>query len=101
MTQRAKVRGDAVTLAHGSGGKAMRDLIDDIFTGTFDAERTEPLEDQARFELAELTARGDRLAMTTDSYVVDPLFSRAAISASWRSAARSMISRSVAPNHCI
>lgn len=74
MTQRAKVRGDAVTLAHGSGGKAMRDLIDDIFTGTFDAERTEPLEDQARFDLAELTARGDRLAMTTDSYVVDPLF---------------------------
>lgn len=74
MTARAKVRGDAVTLAHGSGGKAMRDLIDDIFTGTFDADRSEPLEDQARFDLAALTARGDRLALTTDSYVVDPLF---------------------------
>ncbi len=33
-----------------------------------------PLEDQARLDLAELSARGDRLAFTTDSYVVDPLF---------------------------
>jgi hydrogenase expression/formation protein HypE len=33
-----------------------------------------PLEDQARFELSALAARGDRLAFTTDSYVVDPLF---------------------------
>ena len=34
----------------------------------------DPLEDQARLPLAELVAQGDRLAFTTDSYVVDPLF---------------------------
>ena len=33
-----------------------------------------PLEDQARFPLSELTRHGDRLAFTTDTYVVDPLF---------------------------
>jgi hydrogenase expression/formation protein HypE len=63
-----------VTLAHGSGGKAMRDLIDDVFVGAFANPLLAPLEDQARLDLAALAARGDRLAFTTDSYVVDPLF---------------------------
>ena len=63
-----------ITMAHGSGGKAMRDLIDDVFVGTFDNSELNKLEDQARFDLSLLTALGDRLAMTTDSYVVDPLF---------------------------
>jgi hydrogenase expression/formation protein HypE len=69
-----KVRGDTITMAHGSGGKAMRDLVDDIFVGTFDNPSLAPLEDQARFALADLARGGDRLAFTTDSYVVDPLF---------------------------
>jgi len=69
-----KLRADTITLAHGSGGKAMRDLIEDVFVGGFDNEHLSQLEDQARFDLSELTAQGDRLAMTTDSYVVDPLF---------------------------
>ncbi|CAN5316721.1 hydrogenase expression/formation protein HypE [soil metagenome] len=69
-----KVRDTRVTLSHGSGGKAMRDLIDDVFVDCFDNPVLAPLEDQARFSLAELTAHGDRLAFTTDSYVVDPLF---------------------------
>ncbi len=63
-----------ITLAHGSGGKAMRDLIEDIFVGIFNNEQLSLLEDQARFELADLVAKGDRLALTTDSYVIDPLF---------------------------
>ena len=63
-----------VTLAHGGGGKAMKDLIRDVFVEAFDNPLLRPLEDQARFDLAELSARGDRLAFTTDSYVVDPLF---------------------------
>ncbi len=63
-----------VTLAHGGGGKAMKDLIDDVFVRAFDNETLTPLEDQARFEIADLAARGDRLAFTTDSFVVDPLF---------------------------
>ena len=61
-----------VTLAHGGGGKAMRDLIDDVFVEAFDNPPTRPLEDQARFDLRRL-ALGDRLAFTTDSFVVDPL----------------------------
>ncbi len=71
---RRVLRADTITLAHGSGGKAMRDLIDDVFVNGFDNEHLAPLEDQARFMLSDLASLGDRLAMTTDSYVVDPLF---------------------------
>ena len=63
-----------VTLAHGSGGRAMRHLIDAIFIETFNNSLLAPLEDQARLDLASLASLGDRLAFTTDSYVVDPLF---------------------------
>lgn len=69
-----KVRGDTITLAHGSGGKAMRDLVDDVFVAAFNNPLLAPLEDQARFALSDLARNGDRLAFTTDSYVVDPLF---------------------------
>ncbi|MEQ9001795.1 MAG: hydrogenase expression/formation protein HypE [Coleofasciculus sp. B1-GNL1-01] len=69
-----KVKETAITLAHGSGGKAMRDLIDDIFVGSFDNPILSQLEDQATIPLAQLITQGDRLAFTTDSYVVDPLF---------------------------
>ncbi|MBW4641720.1 MAG: hydrogenase expression/formation protein HypE [Goleter apudmare HA4340-LM2] len=72
--RRAKVRDTHITLAHGSGGKAMRDLIDDIFVSSFDNPILSQLEDQASFNLASLMQQGDRLAFTTDSYVVDPLF---------------------------
>jgi len=72
--RRGKVRDTTVTLAHGSGGKAMRDLIDDIFVGSFDNSMLAKLEDQASFELVSLTTLGESLAFTTDSYVVDPLF---------------------------
>ncbi len=62
-----------VTMAHGGGGKAMRDRIDDIFVSTFDNELLATREDQARFRLSDLAVHGDRLAMTTDSYVIHPL----------------------------
>ena len=71
---RGRVNVPAVTLAHGGGGKAMKDLIDDVFVGAFDNPMLAPLEDQARFDIAALAARGDRLAFTTNSFVVDPLF---------------------------
>jgi hydrogenase expression/formation protein HypE len=63
-----------VTLAHGGGGKAMKDLIDDVFVREFDNPTLSPLEDQARLDLGALAARGDRLAFTTDAFVVHPLF---------------------------
>ncbi|NER28895.1 MAG: hydrogenase expression/formation protein HypE [Symploca sp. SIO1C4] len=69
-----KLRDTTITLAHGSGGKAMRDLINDIFVSNFDNPMLSPLEDQARLNLKELITQGDKLAFTTDSYVVDPLF---------------------------
>lgn len=68
-----KVGVSAVTLAHGGGGKAMKDLIDDVFVTAFNGQ-AEPLEDQARVDLTALESFGDRLAFTTDSFVVDPLF---------------------------
>lgn len=74
LPKRHILRADTITLAHGSGGKAMRDLIEDVFVGGFDNEYLSALEDQARFDLSTLAKHGDRLAMTTDSYVVDPLF---------------------------
>jgi hydrogenase expression/formation protein HypE len=69
----ATVSVPTVTLAHGGGGKAMKDLIDDVFARVFDNPFLAPMEDQARMELAQLAAKGDRLAFTTDSYVVTPL----------------------------
>ena len=68
-----KVNVPTVTLAHGGGGKAMKDLIDDVFVAAFNNASLAPLEDQARFDLAEIGSHGDRLAFTTDSFVVDPL----------------------------
>jgi hydrogenase expression/formation protein HypE len=68
-----KINVPTVTLAHGGGGKAMKDLIDDVFVAAFNNASLAPLEDQARFDLAEIAAHGDRLAFTTDSFVVDPL----------------------------
>ena len=67
------LRAKTITMAHGAGGKAMRDLIEDVFVGTFANPDLEQLEDQARFELAELMQSGAQLAFTTDSYVVDPV----------------------------
>jgi len=69
-----KVSDTNINLAHGSGGKAMRDLIDDIFVGSFNNSILSQLEDQASLSLPSLIQQGDRLAFTTDSYVVDPLF---------------------------
>lgn len=63
-----------VQMAHGSGGQAMQQLINQLFLEAFDNPWLAEQEDQARLDLAELTASGDRLAFSTDSYVIDPLF---------------------------
>jgi len=72
--RKGKLVSKVITLAHGGGGKAMRDLIDDVFIDAFNNPVLNTLEDQARFELSDLASYGDRLAMTTDSYVIDPIF---------------------------
>ena len=52
----------------------MQKLVADLFVQAFDNPWLAEQEDQARLPLAELTASGDRLAFSTDSYVIDPLF---------------------------
>jgi len=67
--RRPKVKEERITLAHGAGGKATHTLIDAIFLEAFRNPLLEALEDQAVFALG-----GARVAFTTDSYVVSPLF---------------------------
>lgn len=63
-----------IEMAHGSGGRAMQQLISQLFMDAFANPWLAEQEDQARIDLSTLTAQGDRLAFSTDSYVIDPLF---------------------------
>jgi hydrogenase expression/formation protein HypE len=60
---------DTVQLAHGSGGRLSADLIDRLFLPRFGNDILNRLEDQAVLECP-----AGRLAFTTDSFVVDPIF---------------------------
>ena len=70
MMSRPKLRDQRVTLSHGGGGKAMRDLIEHVFTSVFEPAS---MEDQARLMNDAIQEPGARLAFTTDSFVVDPI----------------------------
>jgi hydrogenase expression/formation protein HypE len=74
LRRHGRLSAKKITLAHGGGGSAMRDLIDDVFISAFENPAMGDLEDQARLNLSQFTAHGDRLAFTTDGFVVDPLF---------------------------
>jgi hydrogenase expression/formation protein HypE len=67
--RRPKVREERVTMSHGAGGKATHTLIEAVFLDAFRNPLLEPLEDAAQ-----LAVGGARIALTTDSYVVSPLF---------------------------
>ncbi|WP_197320837.1 hydrogenase expression/formation protein HypE [Saccharomonospora sp. NB11] len=67
--RKPRVREERVTAAHGAGGKATQTLVDAVFVDAFRNALLEPLGDAA-----DLVLGGTRLAMTTDSYVVSPLF---------------------------
>jgi hydrogenase expression/formation protein HypE len=67
--RRPKLRDELVTLAHGSGGKATRALVEDLFLEELGNPLLAPLGDSALLEL-----NGSRVAFTTDSYVVKPIF---------------------------
>jgi hydrogenase expression/formation protein HypE len=66
---RPRIREERITMSHGAGGKATQTLIEAMFLDGFRNPLLEPLEDAAR-----LRVNGARLALTTDSYVVSPLF---------------------------
>lgn len=59
-----------VLLAHGGGGKLMHQLIDGVFKAAFDANS--PLANN--HDSVVIPCRWDKMAFTTDSYVVHPLF---------------------------
>lgn len=60
---------DIILLAHGDGGALTRELIEGLFLKHFTGEKLRPLTDAAI-----LPPRRGRLALTTDSFVVSPLF---------------------------
>ncbi len=59
-----------VDMSHGAGGRAMAELISSIFKDAFGNELLEQGNDQASFP----TPAGGRMVMTTDGYVVSPIF---------------------------
>jgi hydrogenase expression/formation protein HypE len=61
-----------IVLGHGSGGRLGQELLEQLFLRHFQSATLAKLEDQA--ELALPSAAGARLAFTTDSFVVSPLF---------------------------
>src|SRR6201985_3204488 len=58
-----------IVLGHGSGGKLTADLIEQVFLPAFRNPILDKLDDQAV-----LSVGGSRLAFTTDSFVVTPIF---------------------------
>lgn len=67
--RRPRLLDEVVTLAHGAGGKSSAALVDAVFVEAFRNEELEQLGDAAALTLPS----GERLAFTTDSYVVQPL----------------------------
>ncbi len=63
------IKSGRVDLSHGAGGRAMAQLIADLFHEALDNEWLRRGNDQAAFDVA-----GGRMVMTTDSYVISPLF---------------------------
>ena len=59
-----------ITMAHGSGGRATSQLIADIFARNFNNEVLSRMEDSA------VVPGSGRIAVTTDSFVVNPIFFR-------------------------
>jgi hydrogenase expression/formation protein HypE len=63
------MKDNKITLSHGAGGRLSHELIKEYFVPCFDNASLRALDDSAV-----ISAQGERLAFTTDSYVVKPLF---------------------------
>ena len=64
---------DIITMAHGSGGIAMKELIDGLFIKQY-VNKDIYLGDDATV-LSKIKPKDDeRIAISTDSYVISPLF---------------------------
>jgi hydrogenase expression/formation protein HypE len=62
-------RNGCVDMSHGSGGRAMAQLIDELFVQAFDNEWLRQMNDHACFAVP-----SGRMVMATDSHVISPLF---------------------------
>ena len=60
---------DVITMAHGSGGQAGHELMEKILLPAFDNPILREMHDGAKLDLST-----NKIAFTTDSYVVKPLF---------------------------
>jgi hydrogenase expression/formation protein HypE len=71
MSTRRKLdlKNGRVDLSHGSGGRAMAHLIAEVFHESFSNEWLARGNDQAAFDVGQ-----GRMVMTTDGYVISPLF---------------------------
>ena len=58
-----------VDMTHGAGGRAMADLVEQMFRSAFNNPMLNRGDDQARFDV-----ESGRMVMTTDSFVISPLF---------------------------
>jgi hydrogenase expression/formation protein HypE len=68
-------RYEQIVLGHGSGGKLSADLLKQVFVPAFANEVLSALEDQATLYLPAVDGlKAPRLALTTDSFVVRPIF---------------------------
>ena len=65
-----------IVLGHGGGGKLSNELVENLFLPAFQNETLDKLSDSAQLDVAELLNDGGRLAYSTDSFVVQPLFFR-------------------------
>ena len=68
--RRPRLTDEIVTLAHGAGGKSSAALVDAVFVEAFANDTLSSLSDAACLDLPS----GDRLAFSTDSFVVRPRF---------------------------
>ncbi len=63
------IRDGAVDMTHGSGGRAMAQLIEELFFKHLDNHLLRQANDQATFDVS-----GGRMVMSTDGHVISPLF---------------------------
>ena len=66
---RLNIRNNVIDMTHGSGGRAMAQLIEELFVKHLDNDLLRQANDQAAFNVP-----GGRMVISTDGHVISPLF---------------------------
>ncbi len=69
FTARFNTRDGTIDMTHGAGGRSMVQLIEELFVKHFDNDLLRQANDQAAFDVS-----AGRMVMSTDGYVISPLF---------------------------